>query len=399
VPTTANSTIFADFVPAFDATAYSRLDAAGGVMLGKGQMGPLATTRATLPNGTITTVNAWTPNLPATDPGGSSTGPATSVAGRLACSAIGTQTGGSIILPANRQNMTGLKPTMSRVSLYGVIPLTYTRDHVGPIARDVLDAAIILQVMAGADDNDPRTQGLPPVPDLITSALPVERSGRTRMRRRTKIGVPAGYLASFRGDAAALQAELLAQLDDISGAELVDVSYPDEWRLLTSTFNAVRLPERTEPFLPILQKDPTQFGVSLTTLAQGLFLSADEWITGQRAKNVLLRQVLDTVMADCDVLLQTEVVPFDILGLPEIGFPVGFTTATDTTPAIPVGATLGGAPYEEDRLLEVVAAYQNLTSWHTRRPADPVLASPGLRARSVEAPLALTPEEVAELTS
>lgn len=394
IPTTANSLVFADFVPAFDATAYARLDAAGGVLVGKGQMGPLATTRATRPNGEITTVNAWTPGRPATDPGGSSTGPATSVAGRLACSSIGTQTGGSIILPANRQNLTGLKPTMGRVSLYGVIPLTYTRDHVGPLARDVLDAAIMLQVLAGADQRDPRTQGLPAVPDLITSALPVERGGRTRLRRRTRIGVPADHLAGFSGDEAALQAALLAELDDIPGAELVDISYPEDWTLLSSTFNTVRLPERTEPFLPVLQQDPTKFGVSLTSWAQGLFLSADEWITGQRAKNVLLRQVLDTVMADCDVLLQTSVVPFDILGLPEIGFPIGFTTATEEVPALPVGAILGGAPYEEHRLLEVVAAYQNLTSWHLRRPADPD-APVSAKRRAAGGVPALTPEEVA----
>lgn len=395
VPTTANSTIFADFVPVYDATAYARLKAAGGIMLGKGQMGPLATTRATLPNGTITTVNAWAPRDPGVDPGGSSTGPATAVAGRLVCSSIGTQTGGSIVLPANRQNLTGLKPTMGRVSLYGVIPLTYTRDHVGPLARDVLDAAIMLQVMAGPDPNDPRTQGLPAVPDLITSALPVERNGRTRLRRRTRIGIPPGYLTSFAGDAASLQASLLAELDDIPGADLVEVSYPDNWTLLSSTFNSVRLSERTEPFLPIMQKDPTKFGVSLISWVQGLFLSGDEWITGQRAKNLLLREVLDGVMADCDVLLQTSVVPFDILGLPELGFPIGFTTATATAPALPVGAILGGAPYEEDRLIEVVSAYQNVTAWHLQRPADPATMTSSRRTSG----LALTPEEVAEITA
>lgn len=395
VPTTANSTIFADFVPVYDATAYARLKAAGGIMLGKGQMGPLATTRATLPNGTITTVNAWAPRDPGVDPGGSSTGPATAVAGRLVCSSIGTQTGGSIVLPANRQNLTGLKPTMGRVSLYGVIPLTYTRDHVGPLARDVLDAAIMLQVMAGPDPNDPRTQGLPAVPDLITSALPVERNGRTRLRRRTRIGIPPGYLTSFAGDAASLQASLLAELDDIPGADLVEVSYPDNWTLLSSTFNSVRLSERTEPFLPIMQKDPTKFGVSLISWVQGLFLSGDEWITGQRAKNLLLREVLDGVMADCDVLLQTSVVPFDILGLPELGFPIGFTSATATAPALPVGAILGGAPYEEDRLIEVVSAYQNVTAWHLQRPADPATMTSSRRTSG----LALTPEEVAEITA
>ena len=130
-------------------------------MLGKTQMGPLATTRATTPDGVVTTVNAWTPTNPNIDPGGSSTGTATAVAGRMATSGIGTQTGGSITAPSNAQNLTGLKPTMGRVSLHGIIPLSYTRDHPGPLARDAKDAAIMLTAMAGEDPDDPRTQGLP----------------------------------------------------------------------------------------------------------------------------------------------------------------------------------------------------------------------------------------------
>ena len=131
------------------------------MILGKTQMGTLATTRATTPDGEVTTVNAWTPDAPAYDPGGSSSGSATATAGRLACSSIGTQTGGSITSPSNQQGLTGLKPTMGRTSLYGVIPLTYSRDNAGPLARDALDAAIMTQVMAGPDPKDPRTQGLP----------------------------------------------------------------------------------------------------------------------------------------------------------------------------------------------------------------------------------------------
>jgi aspartyl-tRNA(Asn)/glutamyl-tRNA(Gln) amidotransferase subunit A len=84
----------------------------------------------------------------------------------MATSGIGTQTGGSITAPSNAQNLTGVKPTMGRASLYGIVPLTYSRDHPGPLARDALDAAIMLSAMAGEDPDDPRTQGLPPVPDL-----------------------------------------------------------------------------------------------------------------------------------------------------------------------------------------------------------------------------------------
>ncbi|ROO88658.1 aspartyl-tRNA(Asn)/glutamyl-tRNA(Gln) amidotransferase subunit A [Actinocorallia herbida] len=385
VATTANSFVFAGFVPDEDATAVSRLTSAGGIVLGKGQMGPLATTRATTPNGVVTTVNAWTPTNIATDPGGSSTGPATAVAGRLATSAIGTQTGGSIILPANQQNLTGLKPTMGRTSLYGIIPLSFTRDHSGPIARDALDAAIMLTVMSGPDEKDPRTQGLPDLPDLVRAATPVLRKGKPKMRRTTVVGVPADYLT---GSAATLRKDFLAVLAGIEGIRLVDIAYPDDWALLTGTFNDARLAERTEPFRPYLQQDLKLFGVSVLSWLQGLLLSGDEWITAQRAKAHLIREVLDGPLDRCDVVLQTSVVPFDILGLPEIGFPIGFNAS-----GVPVGAILGGQPYEEDRLLEVAAAYQAATDWHLRRPVDPPQA--GAAARAFAAPLVLTAEEAA----
>ncbi|MEV3859005.1 amidase [Streptomyces sp. NPDC050095] len=377
VPTRCNSYVFEDFVPAYDATAVARLKAAGAVVLGKGQMGPLATTRATKPNGTVTTVNAWTPGDPSVDPGGSSTGPACAVAARLAVSSIGTQTGGSIVLPSNQQNLTGLKPTMGRVSVHGVIPLSYTRDHAGPLARDAMDAALMLAVMAGPDPADPRTLGLPAVPDLVRAATPVVgRGGAVRMRRATRVGVPADFLT---GDKEGLRKAFLDRLDAISGITLVEVAYPADWELLTGAFNAARLSERTEPFRHWLRDDPAKFGVSLLSWLQGLMISGDEWITAQRAKSHLLREVLDGVMARCDVLLQTGPVPFDILGLPEIAFPVGFSAA-----GVPAGVILGGQPYEEDRLLEVAAAYQAVTDWHTRRPADPATAhlrSAGARPR------------------
>ncbi|MDX6432463.1 MAG: aspartyl-tRNA(Asn)/glutamyl-tRNA(Gln) amidotransferase subunit [Streptosporangiaceae bacterium] len=365
IRTTANSFIFDKFVPDYDATGVARLKKAGGIVLGKGQMGPLATTRATTPAGVITTVNAWTPTNPSIDPGGSSTGPACAVAGRMATSSIGTQTGGSIVLPSNQQNLTGLKPTMGRTSIYGIVPLSFTRDHSGPLARDAMDAAIMLSVLAGPDPHDPRTLGLPKLPDLIRAATPDLRKGKPRLRRATRIGIPADYLTGVSAGMLTIRKQFLDTIGAIPGAKLVDVSYPDDWGLLTGVFNDARLSERTEPFRPWLQQDLKLFGVSLLTWLGGLMLSGDEWITAQRAKTHLLHEVLDGLLNKCDVILQTNVVPFDILGLPEIGFPIGFSNG------VPVGTILGGAPYEEDRLLEVVAAYQGATDWHWRRPADP----------------------------
>ncbi|TGB02117.1 amidase [Streptomyces sp. MZ04] len=382
VPTRANSFVYEDFVPDRDATAVARLKEAGAVLLGKGQMGPLATTRATTPNGTVTTVNAWTPDDPSTDPGGSSTGPACAVAGRMASSSIGTQTGGSIVNPSNQQNLTGLKPTMGRVSLYGVIPLSYTRDHAGPLARDALDAAIVLAVMSGADAHDPRTLGLPAAPDYVRAATPVRsRGGKVRLRRATRIGVPADFLGAAKGDVLALRRTFLDTLSGIPGATLVDVTYPADWEVLTGAFNAARLPERTEPFRHWLREDLTKFGVSVLSWLQGLLLSGDEWITAQRAKNHLLREILDGVLARCDVVLQTGPVPFDIVGLPELGLPIGFDGR-----GVPVGTIIGGLPYEEDRLLEVAAAYQAVTDWHTRRPADPAPAGADRRKAAAARP-------------
>ncbi|MFF0372473.1 amidase [Micromonospora sp. NPDC005087] len=392
VPTTANSFLFQEFVPPYDATAVARLKASGAIVLGKTQMGPLATTRATTPAGVITTVNAWAPTNRGIDPGGSSTGTATAVAGRMATSGIGTQTGGSITAPSNAQNLTGLKPTMGRVSAAGIIPLTYTRDHPGPLARDAKDAAIMLTAMAGEDSMDPRSQGLPQVPDLIDAASPVYHRRRVKLRWNTRIGVLPGF-ANGTSPTALARAAYLAQLAAIPGATLVDVPLPDEWSLLTgSNFNNARLPERTEPFMPYLRTDLRGFGVSVTSWLQGALLGGNEFITTQRAKLLLLDRVLNELFDGCDVVVQTDPVPFDILGLPEIAFPIGATAA-----GLPIGTILGGLPYAEDRLLSVVAAYQAVTDWHLRRPADPPTDA-GARGAAPAQVLRLTAEEVAELS-
>ncbi|MDG4765951.1 amidase [Solwaraspora sp. WMMD406] len=396
VPTTANSYLFQDFVPPYDATSVAKLTVQGGIVLGKTQMGPLATTRATLPNGQVTTVNAWTPTNPSTNPGGSSTGTATAVAGRMATSGIGTQTGGSITAPSNAQNLTGIKPTMGRVSLAGIIPLTYTRDHPGPLARDAKDAAIMLMAMAGPDPADPRSQGLPPVPNLINAATPRYDGGTLRMRWKTRIGVLPGY-ADGSSETAVARRAFLAAMAEIPECTLVEVPFPEEWNLLTGgSFNNVRLPERSEPFMPYLRSDLRGFGVSVTSWLQGALLGANGWVTGQRAKLLLLERVLDQIFGSCDVVVQTSPVPFDIVGLPEIAFPIGFTGG-----GVPIGTILGGLPYAEDRLLSVVAAYQAVSDWHWQRPPNPPTAAPSAAARAATATASrgrLTAEEVADLT-
>lgn len=391
VLTTANSFIFQDFRPTFDATVVTRLLRSGGIVLGKTQMGPLATTRATTPDGVITTVNAWTPDNPAVYPGGSSTGSATAVAGRMATVGIGTQTGGSITIPAQCQGLTGLKPTLGRCSLFGVIPLSYTRDHPGPLARDVKDAAIMLQSMAGSDPNDLRTLGLPPVPDLVQAATPVRRKGRVSCRWPTRLGVPADYLAGTDRESE-LRRNMVDTLAN-TGIEVVDIRLPDEWSLLSDyAFNSVRLPERSEQFLEYLRDDLKLFGVSLATWMQGLFVGGDEYVRGQRAKLLLAELAFSDVFAKCDVVLTEEADPFDIIGFPLLAFPIGMVMDAKAGTLLPAGALLAGQPYAEDRLCAVGAAFQAVTSHHRLRPPDP--APPPTNTRSGSRRLRLSLAEV-----
>ena len=109
--------------------------------------------------------------------------------------------------------------------------------------------------------------------------------------------MPPDFLTGVGSDVVALRTAFLDALSNIPGAKVVNVAYPADWNLMTGTFNNIRLSERTEPFLPYMKQDPKLFGVSLLSWLQGLFLSGDEWVTGQRAKHHLIREVLDVVMA------------------------------------------------------------------------------------------------------
>jgi len=374
VRTTANSLPFKDFVPEYDATCVARLKANGGIVLGKTQMGPLATTRATDPFGVVTSVNAWTPNDPRTNPGGSSTGSATAVAGRLATSSIGTQTGGSITNPANAQNLTGLKPTLGRCSVYGVIPLTYTRDHTGPIARDAVDAAIMLQALAGADPHDPRTGGLPAPPDYIAATRVRRSRGQVRPPFRIRLGVLPGY-TSGTSAAARARAAMLDTLAD-AGVQVTEVALPDEWDFLTgSSITTASAAERCETFMEFLRRDVRLFGVSLNSWLRSLFVPGHDYVTWLRLRMLLLERILFGLFRDVDLVVQTSVTPFDLVGCPLIGFPIGFAPNADGLD-VPIGGLVGGLPYGEQRLLGLAATYQAVTGWHTRRPPEPSAVRP-----------------------
>jgi hypothetical protein len=126
----------------------------------------------------------------------------------------------------------------------------------------------------------------------------------------------------------------------------------------------------------MLRSDLRGFGVSVIGWLQGALLGANEFLIGQRAKVLLLERVLDDLFEQCDVVVQVSPTPFDALGLPELALPIGFTAK-----GLPIGTILGGKPFGEDRLLAVAAAYQAVTEWHRRRPADPVLPAASARTK------------------
>jgi aspartyl-tRNA(Asn)/glutamyl-tRNA(Gln) amidotransferase subunit A len=372
--TTGNSPVFAGFQPTYDATCVARLRSAGGIVIGKAQMGPLASGRALAPGTNIpTTRNAWGPDDIRLSPSGSSGGTATAVAARLATSGIGTQTGGSITSPGQAQGLTALKPTFGRTSLYGVIPLTYTRDHAGPLARDAKDAAIMLQALAGADPHDPRTVGLPPVPDYITAATPVTRRRRVELRWPTRIGILPGWSTPADPGQATLRAALVEALAAIPGGRLSDVTLPDEWELLQGLSSTTG--EGTNAFLPYLREDVAQFATRLTGFLAGTLRSATTYLKAMQIRYVVFKRTQEQLFSQCDLVLVPDVGAFDPIGHPLCSFPIGFGTNAETGLSVPRGAVLGGPPFSEQRILSVIAAYQALTDFHLRRPPDPTVSA------------------------
>jgi len=368
IPTTAMSPVYEGFIPAFDSTVHARMKAAGAIMMGKAAMGPLASGRARLPDGTATTRNAWTPDDIRYSPSGSSGGTATAVAARLATSGTGTQTGGSITSPSNAQNLTGLKPTFGRASLAGIVPLTFTRDHPGPLARDAMDAAIMLQSFAGPDPADPRTLGMPPVPNLVKAATVHTFRGKPRVRWATTVGYPSDYLTTDNAETLALRQQLLTDLVKV-GCAVKEVLYPEDWELLSGLSSTAG--EGTNMFLPFLRQDVRLFADRLTGFLNGMFRSADNYMKMLQARYQFLHLILARIFDKCDVILIGTV--FDGVGLPLIAFPHGTGVDTQTGLTVPRGATLGAPPFGEERLLAVVAAYQAVTGHHLKRPSDPTL--------------------------
>lgn len=370
--TEGGSLVYEGFRPDYDGTAVALMRAAGGLVVGKAQMGNLAGGRARVYGTTTpTTRNAWTPDDVRYSPGGSSSGTGTAVAARLAVAGIGTQTGGSVVGPGNAQGLTCIKPTFGRISLHGVIPLSYTRDHVGPMARNALDAAILLQVLAKPDPLDPRTMGLPAAPNYALAATPFG-GDRPAVRWPTRIGVWPGYLSDSNEAVSAMRLALVEELERNPSVTIVpEVTLPDEWEPLTSPPLGGSHGDPTAFFIEELRHDVRDFADRLPRFLNGMLQSADTYVKVQQARMLLLHRIHTQLFNQCDVLLTPGSGAFDGTGLPVMCMPIGFEDDADTGRRVPRGAVLAAPAFGEERLFAVVAAWQAVTDFHAERPADP----------------------------
>jgi len=370
--TEGGSLVFEGFQPDYDATAVALMRAAGGLIVGKGQMGNLAGGRARVYGTTTpTTRNAWSPDDERYSPGGSSSGPATAVAARLAVAGLGTETGGSVMGPGNAQGLTCIKPTFGRISLHGVIPLSYTRDHVGVMARDAKDAAILLQVLAQPDPNDARSLGLPAAPNYALAATAFG-GDRPRVRWPTRIGIWPEYLSDDNERVNELRRAFITELERNPSVQIVpDVTLPDQWEELTDEPLGGSHGDPTAFFIEHLRKDVRNFADRLPRFLNGMLQSADTYVKVQQARNLLLSRTLTQLFNQCDVVLTTETGAFDGMGIPLMGMPIGFDTDTDTGKTVPRGVVMAAPPFGEERLLAVTAAYQAITDFHQTYAADP----------------------------
>jgi aspartyl-tRNA(Asn)/glutamyl-tRNA(Gln) amidotransferase subunit A len=382
VRTTAGSKVLADYVSLEDAMVVEQLRKKGAIIIGKTNTHEFAYGTYTPP-----TRNPWDHER---IPGGSSGGSAVAVATGMSLGAIGTDTGGSIRIPAACCGVTGLKPTYGRVSCHGVIPLSWSLDHVGPLARSAEDCAIVFDAIAGYDPRDPNSISGPP--SRPTASLIAGPEGRdTLSLQGLVLGVPQeAFFAPLDSEVrAAWQAALLVLREE--GAGVVEVELP------LAAIEVYRTIQKPEAALAHMQKGwlsehrDDYTALTLQRLLEGQQVPAVAYLHALHQRRIfsnsmrtVLRQVdalvlptlpipavlieqanqeisIDGVAENATTALLRLTMPFNLAGLPAISFPCGFTTN-----GLPVGLQVAGRPFEESTVLRITHAYQQLTDWHRR---------------------------------
>jgi aspartyl-tRNA(Asn)/glutamyl-tRNA(Gln) amidotransferase subunit A len=381
IRTTAASALFKDRIPVVDAEVVRRLKDAGAVLLGKQNLHECAYGGSSIVSYYGEVHNPWDPAYIA---GGSSGGSAASVAAGLCYGAVGTDTAGSVREPAALCGIVGLKPTYGRVSARGVIPLSLSLDHVGPITRTVSDAAVMLQAIAGYDDNDVNSADMP-----VGDYLPALRQGL----KSARVGVPHKFFyEDLDPEVASAIEQALAVLSTIfGGLREIEVDVPKDRTLQTAEAYAYhaefvsRSPELYQPeTLRRIRKGEDVNGAEVAQLRRELekirgeidnvFEEVDVLVTPTTpipaSPLAELKQNPD-LLRPRELLLLRNTRPVNVWGLPAISVPCGFTNA-----GLPIGLQIIGPHWQEDRVLQLAHAYGQATGWHKRNP-DVVEASKG----------------------
>ena len=372
VRTTAASALFADRVPREDAAVVTRLRDAGAVCLGKLNMHEFAYGGTSVVSHFGAVHNPWHLDY---SPGGSSGGSAAAVAARLCAAALGTDTAASIRMPAAFCGIVGLKATHGLASIRGIVPLSESHDHVGPLARSVADGAIVMTALAGFDPLDPtsRAAGRNDYADAIGRAVSA-----------LKVGLPrAPFFADLDGDIQQAVEDAISVLGRLTKST-ADVSFAgvDTLAVLlaeTYAYHAAYVAdaERKKLYQPL----------TLQRILGGASVSPPAYIEARR-RMTIARNTASGIFANVDVLvtpttmaipakvadavaeppdegrLIRNTVPFNALGLPAISVPCGFTRA-----GLPIGLQIVGPPFAEARVLALAHAYERATEWHRREPA------------------------------
>jgi aspartyl-tRNA(Asn)/glutamyl-tRNA(Gln) amidotransferase subunit A len=374
VRTTAASGVFKDRIPAEDAEVVRRLKAAGAVLLGKTNMQEFAFGGTSVVSYFGAVHNPWELNHIA---GGSSGGSAAAVAAELCYGALGSDTAASVRLPAAHCGVVGLKPTYGLVSIRGVIPLSWSLDHVGPLTRTVADTALLLQVIAGYDPQDITSEEMK-IPDY-TQAL---RASVSSMR----IGTPREFFfADLDPEIEAAMKDALSVLGKLT-AGIRDVALPAN--TMESLRDVVRAAEAYAYHREFVAKTPELYQpVTLKRIRAGADVTTTAYILARRDL-AQLRRTAGKPFESVDVLVTPtlpipppaisdpraedilpavrNVSPFNVYGSPAISVPCGFTRT-----GLPIGLQIIGPPGGDAVVLQLAHAYEQATDWHKRRPQVP----------------------------
>lgn len=381
VRTTGGSKLLADYVPEQDATCAVRLRAAGAVLVGKTATHEFAFGPTTDSPYLGPTRNPWQPDHV---PAGSSGGSGAAVAAGLVPLALGTDTGGSIRMPAAACGTFGIKPTYGRVSKAGVFTLSWSVDHVGPLTRTVADAALALGVLAGADPLDPTALPVPPEDWAAAAAAGPEGLGGLRL------GVPPAWLDQVEGEVLRHFHAAVAVLRDL-GAEVVEVTLPPA-DVMAFVNRLITLGEVAAYHAPLLARGAGDYAPDVRARVElGQFVMARDYLTGQRLRTELSRQMA-LVMREVDAILTPTMpipaprigqgvwdfggvrsavqeamirftAPFSVTGHPAASIPSG-----RTPDGLPVALQIVGRPLDENTVFRVAGAYEHAAGLPGRPP-------------------------------